>query len=487
MGFVAGYDHDVFVSYAHADEDVDASGTWITQFVDALKRALKARLGGADDLNIFFDNTSLRGNQQLAEMLTEARRSAVFLAIASRSYAKREWTQEELRAFIRAPQDTARLFAAECLPLDNSEAYPAPLQEHKRTQFWRIDQGKTPMALSVSLDAEAFRRRIHDLAEEIRNQLVKMRAAPAVARKGAAPLSAAPPEAGRTEPSLPSKYCEVLLAQVTDDLDDERDQLRRYLEQFGVTVLPAENYPQGGEAFKTAVAADLAQTGLFVQLLSKTAGRAPPDLPEGYARCQYEAASAQRIKMALWRRPDLDLESVTNPRHSALLSADTVIAVGFENFKAEVLRLAELPTAAPAPKASRAAMVFIDADKDDTGIAQTLYQEFKRNNVPANFLTVDAEQLPDAVREELEENIVECDALVVVYGETEPRWVRGQLRLYNKLKAKRAKPARILAVYSGPPENKGELNFFLPEMREIDCRKGVTVEPVRALIAELEN
>src|SRR5215472_5211678 len=82
MAYVSGYDHDVFVSYAHADEAADASGKWATQFVDCLRGALKLRLGGSEELRIFFDTESLGSNQQLGEMLTAARRSAVFLAIA---------------------------------------------------------------------------------------------------------------------------------------------------------------------------------------------------------------------------------------------------------------------------------------------------------------------------------------------------------------------------------------------------------------------
>src|ERR1700726_3554255 len=73
MAYVPGYDHDVFVSYAHADEAADASGKWATELVDRLRGALKHRLGGSEELRIFFDTASLRSNQQLEEMLTAAR------------------------------------------------------------------------------------------------------------------------------------------------------------------------------------------------------------------------------------------------------------------------------------------------------------------------------------------------------------------------------------------------------------------------------
>ena len=129
--------------------------------------------------------------------------------------------------------------------------------------------------------------------------------------------------------------------------------------------------------------------------------------------------------------------------------------------------------------------MFIDADRDDTEIARALQLEFSRHNFPVVVPTLDgpAEQ----VRADLEENIIECDALVLVYGQTTPVWVRGQQRLYNKLRAKRASPPRIIALYCGPPPAKPDLGFILPEMREIDCRTAMTLEPVRALIEELRS
>lgn len=473
MAFVTGYDHDVFVSYAHADESADVSGKWVSQFVDCLRGALRLRLGGSAELRIFFDSGSLHPNQQLEEILTAVRRSAVFLAIASRSYAARDWTRQELAAFIRVPGDTARLFAVECLPLGHGETYPAPLQHQHRMKLWcPLDpHNSTPIPLSLALDPAVFQQRIHDLAEQIRNQLLTM-------KKASPPIERIPVRQ--------IEYRPVLLAQVTDELDEERDQVRRYLEQFGVTVLPEGTYPQGGDAFKAAVEADLARAGVFVQLLSRQAGRAPPDLAEGYTRFQHDAAAARGVETIQWRRPDLDLDSVANPQHRGMLSAETVIATGLEAFKAEILRRAPLPPPPPvAQKSSRSSLVFIDADKDDADIAKTLQMEFSRHNFPAVVPTLGG--AAEDVRADLEDNIVECDALVVVYGQTTPVWVRGQLRLYNKLKAKRSGPPRILALYSGPPVTKPELGFILPEVREIDGRTAEAIESMRVLIAELES
>ena len=96
----------------------------------------------------------------------------MFLAIASRSYAMRDWTKRELDAFVRGADDLHRLFAVECLPLDEGEVYPTPLQDHKRVEFWHVNapHSQTAMPLSPALDPLQFHRRIHDVADQIRSQ-----------------------------------------------------------------------------------------------------------------------------------------------------------------------------------------------------------------------------------------------------------------------------------------------------------------------------
>ena len=228
MAFASRYRYDVFVSYAHADDTPDTSGVgWVSQFVACLEVALRQRLGGTDELRLYFDHSHLHANHVLDDLLAAARDSAVFLAIASRSYAMRDWTKRELDAFVRGADDLHRLFAVECLPLDDGEVYPAPLQDHKRVEFWHVNSphSQTAMPLSAALDPLQFHRRIHDVADQIRRQLGLLRTASA---KVAPPAA----HADRTLPAPAGPQRTVLLAQVTEDLEVEREQVRRYLERI---------------------------------------------------------------------------------------------------------------------------------------------------------------------------------------------------------------------------------------------------------------
>jgi hypothetical protein len=130
-------------------------------------------------------------------------------------------------------------------------------------------------------------------------------------------------------------------------------------------------------------------------------------------------------------------------------------------------------------------MVFVNADKDDLDIAKLLQSEFNKHQFTTALPTLTG--AAEEIRADLEANLLDCDALLVVYGQTSPIWVRGQWRLFNKLQGKRSSPPQILALYNGPPSHKAEVGFHVPDVREIDCRAEVKLEPVREIIEELSR
>jgi hypothetical protein len=350
IAYVKNFQHDVFISYARADNESD---NWVDQFVKQLRCAVKQRLGGTEP-TIFFDTSSLHANHPLEDLLQAAQNSALFLAIASPSYAVRPWTRQELEDFCKTDPDLHRLFAVECMPLDEPETYPDPLHTHNRLKLWRSSKSisKTPNPLDPR--SKGFKDSINDLAEKIKNQLKALNS------QAEAVLPPTNPE--------PLGKC-VLLAQVTDDLEDEREQVRRYLEQFNITVLPKDNYPQGGNEFQAAFNNDLSVADFFVQLFGPKQGRTPPDFSEGYTRFQHSQALKTNKQIMQWRHPELLLDNVQNPDYLNLLTAETVMASTLESFKAEIVRRCQLPVKPVNKNSSSLPMVFINADREDLPIA----------------------------------------------------------------------------------------------------------------------
>lgn len=463
------YEYDVFISYAHADDVRDASGKgWVEQFQEDLRAFLPQRLSG-NIPSIFFDRTEIASNHQLAKLRAAARNAAVLLAVTSPNYAARPWTREELQAFTTSNDwqdgEETRLFAIECLEPESRTAYPPPLDSHIAMPFWE-KHGAISMPLTAG--ASEYRIRINQLASDIAKKLRQIHDLPV-----AAPAPAPTAGPGRA----------VLLAQATDDLEVECEQVKTYLAQFNVAVLPAEAYPQGGEAFRSAFVQDLARARVFVQLLSASPGRRPPDMPEGYTAFQAAAAVAAGVPIMQWRSPELNLDAVTNADHRRLLSGEHVIVDSLEGFKAAVERQVNKP--APAPKsASSSSSVFIDASLDDLPLARQIQNEIE---ITARLTSVpELSGPPEKVRADLEESMLDCDVLVLVNGQDAPFWVRGQLRLYNKLRGKRATPPKVLEVILDPPDNK-EHGMRLAELERIRVQGALNKQALQPVLAAVTS
>ncbi|MEP6879079.1 MAG: hypothetical protein ABI865_09535 [Nitrosospira sp.] len=253
-----------------------------------------------------------------------------------------------------------------------------------------------------------------------------------------------------------------MLAQVTDDLADERDAVRRYLEQYSIPVLPARDYPQGGEAFEAAFAEDLKSCSLVVQLLGPRAGRTPPDLKIGYARHQAFATKAAKVNLMQWRRSDVKVEQVIDAAHRELLLSETVTSSTLEQFKSDVLSQIRKPQ--PTVREKLDFLVFVNAEKADRAAARKMRDALAQ----AYSVVLPLENATGSIQDDFQENLRECDALLLVYGDAGPDWVRAQMRYLRK--ARIGQPAFSGAICYGPPPTKPQVDFSMPGFNELDCR-----------------
>ena len=172
-------------------------------------------------------------------------------------------------------------------------------------------------------------------------------------------------------------------------------------------------------------------------MLGNFASRKPSDLTQSYSQFQYEAAKRHGLKIMQWRRPDLDLATVTH-RDKPLLEGPDVLAIGLEEFKSEVLRSC-MEQSKPEPPRSGDCHFFINADRSDKELADALLRLFegKKNWTAARPLF---EGSAKEIMEDLEANLINCGALLLLYGNAPPAWVRAQLLRYSKLEKVREEP-----------------------------------------------
>ncbi len=396
MSFVPGFDYDVFVSYAHADNQLPQGTAARHGWVSALSHNLNTGIGAVHK-TIFIDHQLRPGDPFGDELRTKVAKSAVLVILLSRTYAESKWCGIELDHFIRTrSEDVAHprnVVAVELTPFSELETNPDSHIANLRhelilAQFWakpinaadselfgwpspQESQYRTEYFSAVGRLSAAIDRRLRTIRTD-HSALVKQKSISVDIPANATipvPLS-------QTEKSdAPA----ILLADVTDDLADDREELRTFLEKEGVRVLPEGVYVGRSKAeFEQAFDAHIQQSILFVQLLSRAAGQKIRDLDLPVPQLQFARAKAAPISMLQWGAPELKIEQIRDPAHADLFRTEHIQLSNLEQFKSQVLlryqdlckarRASTKISAVAAPRNS----IFLDDALADAKVGQKL-------------------------------------------------------------------------------------------------------------------
>src|SRR5262249_6073029 len=318
MAYVPGFKHDIFISYARENNVPDLDNIqWVTDFFTNLKRSLQEWI----DPDIYFDTRDFEAGHDIDDLLDHARTSALLLVVLSPRYAQppEKFTLKELKAFCGEKPPHNRIIVVELIPTPK-EIRPQELQGPKRIQFYRTDDATNALEkLTRLFNREIYLRRFNQIVVQIKNRLDEMRTD--------APTDTIATSSGRAPKT-------VLLAKCTDDLVDEPNEVRSYLEQFGVRVLPDGDYPEWGTDFVSRYTTDLARADLVVQLLSSVRSARNGEGPS-CAKFQYDAAKAAGRQVLQWQHPEIEkkLAKVQHYDVSFLRTAPDICRMGLEQFK----------------------------------------------------------------------------------------------------------------------------------------------------------
>jgi hypothetical protein len=187
-------------------------------------------------------------------------------------------------------------------------------------------------------------------------------------------------------------------------------------------------------------------------------------------RLQFELARASGKHILQWRQPGLDPSCVEDTDHRALLESEAVRAEGIEEFKREVQRrVFEVIEVKAAPPST---FVFVNMeDPSDRVLAERVCSVLDRCG--CGYVLPGRSSDPGVNREDMERNLLNCDAAIIVYGSSTANWVRSQLLEFRKIISKRERPLNTLAVFEGPPEPKDSIDLKLPRMQIWNFRKGI--------------
>lgn len=472
MAFVPKRKADLFISYAHADNEPMLSVRWVSQLFNSLEAELNRDLGNRPPVAIWMDQ-QIDGSAPLTRQLTERiDDTALLLCVVSPAYLKSEWCKLEWQHYLQQRHRAgSRLFMVYMRNVRDNLPEGLRALDLPGYQFWATDrETKLDVVLGGPGDKEGERGLYHPL-RRLTNDLAKELTA---LREAEGEQVVAPTASRRLSRELDGLT--IFLAEVTDDLEEQRDLVRSFLEQHSAKVLPRQWYRQRDpEAYAAAVRDDLQQCDAFVQLLSATRGKRSDEMPLGIAGLQHDLAGQRRLRSFRWRSPEMKLDQIEADEWRRFIEAVDVDAFPIEEFKQGLVASLKPPPPAPpivppGPDGLAGLSVYVNSDRADKDVVEEICNCLTELNVigAAPFWTDDR----SSFIEDWTNQLTLCDGVIHVYGEGGPLWFRRQVAESAKVLLARQNPVREQALGDAPPPDKPDPQLRLPWQR-IDCKNGV--------------
>lgn len=469
MSFLPGFENDIFISYAHIDNQPLAEGQkgWITSFHKALEVRLAQLLGAEPD--VWRDESNLRGNDYLGKpSALHMPRVGILITVLTPRYVRSDWCLKEVDAFYQFAEQTGGVRVAEKSRIFKILKTPIPIEQHPAAvqqllgyEFYQVDSttGKPREFIFNSgpnVDINYWAK-LDDLAYDIFQLLNTLNGEPVPA------------------PKLPysPQHNSVYLAETTHDLCVERDKMKRELQSRGYNVLPDRPLPLDAESIMKAVRENLSRCRLSVHLIGANYGVIPEASERSVPFIQNELASercrATNFSRIIWMPPGLEAREPRQQEFIKYLYEDPsaqheveVLQTSLEDLKTIIQDKLTAPVEAE-PRASlprddepRRVYLVYDAQDEENVLPLSDHLFDRGFEVLPSTLTGDEAQ----ARADHRESLLLADAILIYYGAAGESWLRAKLFDLRKLAGYgRTKPLLAKAIYLGEPNTQAKERF----------------------------
>jgi hypothetical protein len=460
LGFVPGYQNDIFISYSHIDNDpiIDGKPGWVDFFEDLLRKRVRVRLGG--EIKIFRDPQLRRYGSFSDQLIAQLSSSAVFICILSPRYIESDWCLRELEEFCKLVGYDRIIIVAKTAVDRGSKPEIAGLFAQVREvldyRFYRKDESS---GLFQDLQPEVIPNDIPDciqiidaIAQNLVELLRKLSASTNSARSQTpSPIKTTP----NTTTEIPEETT-VYLAETTRDLIEERNRVRTELAQFNCRVLPDQALPQEADSLVIALRDHLKQARLSVHLMGASYGIRPESEERSVPHIQYDVASemsrAGQLKQLVWMPEGLAPKEESQQRFVEYVknTSPEFLRTRLEDLKTEIQKKLKPPPTSGWEDEGEGENVNVclfchEQDMSSVGplYSHLMVREMFRVKLP----------LKDTKSFESHKQLLQAsDAVLLYYGTADEDWFVNIWRLIQRhISAGRAKPVLAKGIYAGQP------------------------------------
>jgi hypothetical protein len=435
MAHAAGYEHDIFISYAHDDNHApgDTPG-WVDQFQQWLESWLTKRRG-MKKLSIWRDSRRMTGATLFDDAIKDAvTRSALFFALVSRNYLNSDYCRDELNGFHQhngaTPAglkvgDQYRIFTIllNNISFDRYQQWAPAL---KGTTGFAFHDAQSDQELGdfTSASDDLFQKQMRPLVDAVEAILT--------------PLAAPPPSATIEHVASPANA--VFMADVAETLQPFRTRLIAEIEGRQGSVLPAVPPPWEYEDHRKQIRKIMSDARFSIHLFDQLVGRTIIDRPQTtYPHQQFATAKESPVLPLVWAPPELEIKTIENrtQREFLLKCAHSDRQAGqYEFVRAPqsafinlVLEKLAQPIAEKPPEPDGQSFL-VDTHQKDQRYAFKLAEYLSELGVEVDFNHESGDPLLS--RDKFEQGIRQVKNLIIMFGKVAPEWLRARIKLAFK-------------------------------------------------------
>jgi hypothetical protein len=469
MAYLPGFDYDIFISYAHVNNqtaDRHRDG-WVTQFQRYLEMQLSTLVGRIELVKVWRD-PALDGNQLFDDTIRDRiNRSAVFLTLFSFGYLHSDYCRQELQWFCSKAQaepwglsiaDRMRIFN---LQLNNIERAKWP-KEFGRTSGYRfyVAEQEDDIGFPSNPEETFFQSQLLALIKALYRTLEAFKEA----------IEAAARQAQLDQPNcdqtLTARQLDtIFLAETSDSLRLLRRRVANELQQQSIHVCTAIPPPYEAGPHDEKVIIEMSRAQLSVHLLDEWPGREIEGEPEKtYPQRQVELGMQHAKVQLIWVPLRLDpqaVQAIEDVKYREFLtqlerrqreqSRYHFIRESPSEITHEILdELARLKQAAATPRAPSA--VLLDTHLKDQLYALELGRFLLEHNIQP-YINPEEDDPSKNIRI-LTERLKQVNRLILVFGNVAEEWVRARLGEAVKIAITEGCQLKSCGIYFAPPRRK---------------------------------
>lgn len=496
----ADFEKDIFISYAHIDDEplVEGERGWVSEFHRSLEIRLAQLLGYRPRI---WRDIDLKGNHEFSdEIISQLPGIAIMVSILSPRYVRSEWCTREVVEFIKASEknigitvhNRSRLFKVIKTPVSLNE-HPSPIQGLLGYEFFRIDpEGKRINEFSHVFGPEAQRAywtRLNDIAHDISTLLEELKQSVVAAGTAGAGTKG-----------------KVYLSETSHDLSENREALKRELTGHGYEVLPSQHMPLLANDYVSAARNMMNECDLIIHLFGKNYGVVPEGTDKSIIHLQAEEGAAlsreKNIPRLAWLPPSA---GAADPRQETLTtllrtnedmhSGADIIEASLEDLKFAMYDKLDALNKKQEAKEEEAGdtiddsgpkRIYLFCDKEDLSDIGPLEDILFNEQFDVVIPVFDGD--PGQVREDHQENLKLCDAVIIYYGKGNELWLRSAMRdLLKAVGYGRKKPIEKKAVFVAGPSTPQKERFRTHEALVINGINGINEENIKAFTGSIKK